>query len=136
VDSDFFLLLTYSTTGVTGLLPYGFSAVYFRAYIATVNAARFDAPTRGLNAALQGAGAIIGTFLFGFFVLDQNRFWKMPTRVRAYVGLSVLVVITVGTWLCSFMWQVCLEMFTRFRRLPLKERCSIPLAVKLRNCFL
>lgn len=43
------------------LLPMSFASNYFYAYQGAVNAGKFTAPTRALNAVLEGSGAIIGT---------------------------------------------------------------------------
>jgi hypothetical protein len=55
---------------VAALMPMFFASNYFYAYQGAVNAGMFDGPTRALNATLEGAGAIVGALLIGFFVLD------------------------------------------------------------------
>jgi hypothetical protein len=55
---------------VAALMPMFFASNYFYAYQGAVNAGMFDGPTRALNATLEGAGAIVGALLIGFFILD------------------------------------------------------------------
>ena len=69
-----------------------FASNYFYAYQGSINTARFDGPTRALNAVLEGAGAIVGALMIGFFVLDSER---IPRRTRGYIGLAVVILITI-----------------------------------------
>ena len=80
-----------------------FASNYFYAYQGAVNAARFDGPTRALNATLEGAGAIIGALLIGYTVLDL-RF--VHRRTRGYLGLAVVTVMTIIVWSVALSWQV------------------------------
>lgn len=84
-----------------------FASNYFYAYQGAVNAGMFDGPTRALNATLEGAGAIIGALLIGFFVLDNTRYGR---RTRGYLGLATVVIMTVIVWAVALSWQVT---FTR-----------------------
>ncbi|OBZ77670.1 UNC93-like protein 2 [Grifola frondosa] len=72
------------------LLPMFFASNYFYAYQGAVNAGRFDGPTRALNGALEGAGAIIGAVLIGYLVLDTK---FLHRRARGYFGLAVVAVM-------------------------------------------
>ncbi|KAJ3485966.1 hypothetical protein NLI96_g4585 [Meripilus lineatus] len=89
------------------LLPMFFASNYFYAYQGAVNALMFDGPTRALNGALEGAGAIIGALMIGFFVLDGKRFKR---RTRGYLGLGIVAGMTVIVWAVGLSWQVT---FTR-----------------------
>jgi len=89
------------------LLPMFFASNYFYAYQGAVNALKFDGPTRALNATLEGAGAIIGALMIGFFVLDGQRFGR---RTRGFMGLGVVTVMTAIIWACALHWQLS---FTR-----------------------
>jgi hypothetical protein len=89
-----------------------FASNYFYAYQGAVNAAKFDGPTRALNATLEGAGAIVGALMIGFFVLDGQRFHR---RTRGWLGLGVVTGITIIIWSCGLAWQVT---FTREDVLP------------------
>lgn len=84
-----------------------FASNYFYAYQGALNAAMFDGPTRALNAALEGAGAIVGALLIGFLVLDAK--WA-HRRTRGYIGLAVVTVMTIIIWAVGLSWQVT---FTR-----------------------
>lgn len=84
-----------------------FASNYFYAYQGAVNALMFDGPTRALNGALEGAGAIIGALMIGFFVLDGKRFKR---RTRGYLGLGIVAGMTVIVWAVGLSWQVT---FTR-----------------------
>ena len=84
-----------------------FASNYFYAYQGAVNAEKFDGPTRAVIAALEGAGAITGALLIGFFVLDANWFAR---RTRGWLGLAVVTVITIVVWSCGLAWQLT---FTR-----------------------
>lgn len=84
-----------------------FSSNYFYAYQGAINTAKFDGPTRALNATLEGAGAIVGALMIGFFVLDGTRFSR---RTRGWMGLGVVTAITLIIWSCGLAWQVT---FTR-----------------------
>jgi hypothetical protein len=85
------------------LLPMFFASNYFYAYQGSVNATVFDGPTRALNATLEGAGAIIGALLIGFFVLDAN---YMSRRKRGYLGLAFVTVVVIIVWSVGLSWQV------------------------------
>ncbi|KAH9830102.1 MFS general substrate transporter [Rhodofomes roseus] len=97
------MLHTLKDWRLLALLPMFFASNYFYAYQGSINTARFDAPTRALNAVLEGAGAIVGALLIGFFVLDGKRFGR---RTRGYMGLAVVVVLTIAVWACGLAWQV------------------------------
>jgi MFS family permease len=92
---------------ILALLPMFFSSNYFYSYQGAVNTAKFDGPTRALNATLEGVGAIIGALMIGFFVLDGSR---LRRRTRGFVGLGVVTTITVIVWACGLHWQLS---FTR-----------------------
>ena len=83
-----------------------FASNYFYAYQGSINTARFDGPTRALNAVLEGAGAIVGALMIGFFVLDSER---IPRRTRGYIGLAVVILITIAVWVCGLVWQTTFE---------------------------
>ena len=85
-----------------------FASNYFYAYQAAVNAAVFDAPTRALNATLEGAGAIVGALCIGYFVLDLKYFHR---RTRGYLGLAVVTVMTIIVWSVALSWQVTFDRF-------------------------
>ena len=85
------------------LLPMFFASNYFYAYQGSVNATVFDGATRALNASLEGAGAIVGALMIGFFVLDNK--W-MHRRNRGYLGLGVVTVMTIIVWSVALGWQV------------------------------
>ncbi|RPD55630.1 MFS general substrate transporter [Lentinus tigrinus ALCF2SS1-6] len=89
------------------LAPMFFASNYFYAYQGAVNTARFDGPTRALNAALEGAGAIVGALVIGYCVLDLKWFHR---RTRGYLGLAVVTVLTIIVWAVGLSWQVT---FTR-----------------------
>ena len=91
----------------TALLPMFFASNYFYAYQGAVNAGKFDGPTRAIIAALEGAGAIIGALLVGFFVLDANWFAR---KTRGWLGLAFVAVVTIAVWSCGLAWQLT---FTR-----------------------
>ncbi|KAH9980620.1 MFS general substrate transporter [Russula compacta] len=91
------------------LMPMFFASNYFYAYQGAVNAFYFDGPTRALNATLEGAGAIIGALMVGFFVLDGTRFRR---RTRGFIGLAFVTIITIVVWSCALAWQV------KFNRTP------------------
>lgn len=88
------------------LLPMFFASNYFYAYQASVNATVFDGPTRALNATLEGAGAIVGALFIGFFVLDGK---FLHRRARGYLGLAVVIVLTIIVWAVGLSWQVTFE---------------------------
>jgi len=92
---------------ILALLPMFFASNYFYAYQGAVNAGKFDGPTRAIIAALEGAGAIIGALLVGFFVLDANWFAR---KTRGWLGLAFVAVITIAVWSCGLAWQLT---FTR-----------------------
>ncbi|KAI0646682.1 MFS general substrate transporter [Trametes meyenii] len=89
------------------LVPMFFASNYFYAYQGAVNTARFDGPTRALNATLEGAGAIIGALLIGYFVLDLKFFHR---RTRGYLGLATVATMVIIVWSVALAWQVT---FTR-----------------------
>lgn len=83
-----------------------FASNYFYAYQGALNTARFDGPTRALNAVLEAAGAIVGALMIGYLVLDVK--W-LKRRTRGYLGLGVVVVITTIVWACGLGWQVTFD---------------------------
>jgi len=85
------------------LMPMFFASNYFYAYQGAVNAGKFTAPTRALNAVLEGAGAIVGALLIGFLVLDNPKFKR---RTRGWLGLGVVTVLTIVVWSCGLAFQV------------------------------
>ncbi|KAI9061564.1 MFS general substrate transporter [Trametes sanguinea] len=89
------------------LVPMFFASNYFYAYQGAVNAGRFDGPTRALNATLEGAGAIVGALMIGYFVLDLK---YLHRRNRGYLGLAVATVLVIIVWAVALAWQVT---FTR-----------------------
>ncbi|KAI0819382.1 MFS general substrate transporter [Trametes gibbosa] len=89
------------------LVPMFFASNYFYAYQSAVNTARFDGPTRALNATLEGAGAIIGALLIGYRCLDLK---VLHRRTRGFLGLAVVTTIVVIVWSVGLSWQVT---FTR-----------------------
>jgi hypothetical protein len=56
-----------------------------------------------LNATLEGAGAIVGALMIGFFVLDGNNFRR---RTRGFLGLAFVSTMTIVVWSCALAWQV------------------------------
>lgn len=90
-----------------------FASNYFYAYQGAVNSGMFDGPTRALNAALEGAGAIVGALLIGYLVLDTK---YLHRRARGYLGLGVVTVLTIIVWAVGLSWQVT---FTRADAAPL-----------------
>ena len=97
------MLRTLKDWRMFALLPMFFASNYFYAYQGSVNATVFDGATRALNASLEGAGAIVGALMIGFFVLDSK---YMHRRTRGYVGLGVVVVLTIVVWAVGLSWQV------------------------------
>ncbi|KAI0777807.1 MFS general substrate transporter [Trametes elegans] len=89
------------------LVPMFFASNYFYAYQGAVNTARFDGPTRALNATLEGAGAIVGALLIGYCVFDLKYFKR---RTRGYLGLATVAVLVILVWSVALAWQVT---FTR-----------------------
>lgn len=85
------------------LIPMFFASNYFYAYQAAINVYYFDGPTRALNGTLEGAGAIIGALIIGFFVLDGLPYRR---RTRGFVGLAFVSIITIVVWSCALAWQV------------------------------
>ncbi|EMD34617.1 hypothetical protein CERSUDRAFT_116782 [Gelatoporia subvermispora B] len=85
------------------LMPMFFASNYFYSYQGSVNAHRFDGPTRALNATLEGAGAIIGALLIGYLVLDLK---YLHRRTRGYLGLAVVTTMTIIIWAVALAWQV------------------------------
>lgn len=112
---------------ILALLPMFFASNYFYAYQGAVNAFHFDGATRkfsslacaqlcrlticertgAVNGALEGAGAILGALVIGFFVLDGTYFKR---RTRGYLGLTFVFVVTTVVWSAGLAWQVS---FTR-----------------------
>ncbi|KAF8582948.1 MFS general substrate transporter [Ramaria rubella] len=88
------------------LLPMFFASNYFYAYQGAINTAKFDGPTRALNATLEGAGAIVGAIMIGYLVLDGKRFAR---RTRGYMGLGVVSALTIIVWSCALAWQVTFD---------------------------
>ncbi|KAH9035631.1 MFS general substrate transporter [Lactarius pseudohatsudake] len=95
------------------LIPMFFASNYFYAYQGAVNVYYFDGSTRALNGTLEGAGAMIGALIIGFFVLDGLPFRR---RTRGFVGLAFVSIITIVVWSCALAWQVN---FTRTPRTKL-----------------
>jgi hypothetical protein len=102
------------------LMPMFFASNYFYAYQGAINVFYFDGPTRAhisiyccrapvqlylgaLNGTLEGAGAIVGALLIGFFVLDGTRFRR---RTRGLLGLAFVTIVTIIVWSCTLAWQV------------------------------
>ena len=56
-----------------------------------------------LNGTLEGAGAIVGALMMGFFVLDGTRFRR---RTRGFLGLAFVTIVTTVVWSCALAWQV------------------------------
>jgi len=91
---------------IIALLPMFFASNYFYSYQGAINAGKFDGPTRAVNGALEGAGAIIGALLIGYLVLDVK--W-LSRRKRGYFGLAVVSVLTIIVWSCGLSWQVTFD---------------------------
>ncbi|OJT02758.1 UNC93-like protein [Trametes pubescens] len=89
------------------LVPMFFASNYFYAYQGSINTNMFDGPTRALNATLEGAGAIVGALMIGYFCLDLK---FLRRRTRGLLGLGVVTVLVVIVWAVSLSWQVT---FTR-----------------------
>ncbi|KAI0824942.1 MFS general substrate transporter [Trametes gibbosa] len=85
------------------LVPMFFASNYFYAYQGAINTNLFDGPTRALNATLEGAGAIVGALMIGYFCLDLKWFAR---RTRGYLGLAVVTVLIVIVWSVALAWQV------------------------------
>ncbi|KAH9164517.1 MFS general substrate transporter [Lactarius sanguifluus] len=85
------------------LIPMFFASNYFYAYQGALNTFYFDASTRALNGTLEGAGAMVGALIIGFFILDGLPFRR---RTRGIVGLAFVSVITIVVWSCALAWQV------------------------------
>lgn len=83
-----------------------FASNYFYSYQGSINTARFDGPTRALNATLEGAGAIVGAVMIGYLVLDVK---GVGRRKRGYAGLAVVTVITIIVWSVALGWQVTFD---------------------------
>lgn len=62
-----------------------------------------------LNGTLEGAGAIFGALIIGFFVLDGTPFRR---RTRGLLGLAFVTLVTTIVWSCALAWQV------KFNRTP------------------
>jgi hypothetical protein len=52
---------------------------------------------------LEGAGAIVGALMIGFFVLDGTHFRR---RTRGFLGLAFVMILTIVVWSCTLAWQV------------------------------
>jgi Ion channel regulatory protein UNC-93 len=91
---------------LAALAPMFFASNYFYAYQGAINAAKFDGPTRALNATLEGAGAIVGALMIGFLVLDGKRFSR---RTRGFIGLGIVTSITTIVWACALHWQLSFD---------------------------
>ncbi|KAH9046962.1 MFS general substrate transporter [Lactarius deliciosus] len=91
------------------LIPMFFASNYFYAYQGAVNVYYFDGATRALNGTLEGAGAMVGALIIGFFILDGLPFRR---RTRGFVGLAFVSIITIVVWSCALAWQV------DFNRIP------------------
>lgn len=65
-----------------------------------------------MNATLEGAGAIIGALVVGFFVLDGS---YLKRRTRGFFGLAAVTLVTIVVWSCALAWQVN---FTRHSKIP------------------
>lgn len=100
------------------LLPMFFASNYFYAYQGAVNAGKFDGPTRTVIAALEGAGAITGALITGFFVLDANWF---PRKTRGWLGLASVSVITIVVWSCGLAWQLTFTRETIGKKINYKD---------------
>ncbi|KAH8992913.1 MFS general substrate transporter [Lactarius akahatsu] len=85
------------------LIPMFFASNYFYAYQGAVNVYYFDGATRALNGTLEGAGAMIGALIIGFFILDGLPFRR---RTRGFVGLAFVSILTIVVWSCALAWQV------------------------------
>ncbi|KAF9506195.1 hypothetical protein BS47DRAFT_1321920 [Hydnum rufescens UP504] len=85
------------------LVPMFFASNYFYSYQGAVNTFYFDGPTRALNATLEGAGAICGALIIGFFVLDGTHFKR---RTRGWLGLAFVTIITIAVWSCGLAFQL------------------------------
>ncbi|KAF8580213.1 MFS general substrate transporter [Ramaria rubella] len=83
-----------------------FASNYFYAYQGAINTAKFDGPTRALNATLESAGAIVGAIMIGYLVLDGKLFAR---RTRGYMGLGVVTAMTIIVWSCALAWQVTFD---------------------------
>jgi hypothetical protein len=59
-----------------------------------------------LNGTLEGAGAIVGALMIGFFILDGTRFRR---RTRGFIGLAFVATITIVVWSCALAWQVTFD---------------------------
>ncbi|KAF8582939.1 MFS general substrate transporter [Ramaria rubella] len=101
------ILRLFTDWRMLALLPMFFASNYAYAYQGALNAAKFDGPTRALNATLEGAGAIVGAIMIGYLVLDAR--W-LGRRGRGYVGLGVVSTLVGVVWACTLAWQVT---FTR-----------------------
>ena len=100
------------------LLPMFFASNYFYAYQGAVNAGKFDGPTRAVIAALEGAGAITGALIIGFFVLDAGWFAR---KTRGWLGLAIVSIITIIVWSCGLAWQLTFTRETIGRKINYKD---------------
>ncbi|TBU25016.1 major facilitator superfamily domain-containing protein [Dichomitus squalens] len=100
------LLRLFKDWRMVALAPMCFASNYFYAYLGAVNAARFDGPTRALNATLEGAGSIIGALFMGYVVLDIK---GLQRRTRGYLGLAVATAATIIVWSSGLAWQVTFD---------------------------
>ena len=95
-----------------------FASNYFYAYQGAVNAGKFDGPTRAVIAALEGAGAITGALIIGFFVLDATWF---PRKSRGWLGLAIVSLITIIVWSCGLAWQLTFTRETIDKKINYKD---------------
>lgn len=66
-----------------------------------MNSIRFS-PLMIYNSCFYQLGAITGALFIGY-VLDIDRFNR---RTRGYIGLALVVVITITVWSAALAWQV------------------------------
>jgi len=105
-EETFATIRLFTDWRMIALLPMFFVSNYFYAYQGAVNAGMFDGPTRAVNAALEGAGGIVGALITGFFILDIK---GVGRRNRGYLGLGAVTVMVVVVWACALSWQVTFD---------------------------
>jgi hypothetical protein len=71
-----------------------------------------------LNATLEGSGAIVGALIIGFFVLDGPPFKR---RIRGFLGLAVVTIVTIVVWSCALAWQVTFTRHTKIHKMHYSE---------------
>ncbi|KAH9035610.1 MFS general substrate transporter [Lactarius hengduanensis] len=98
------------------LIPMFFASNYFYAYQGALNVYYFDGLTHGT---LEGAGAMIGALIIGFFVLDGLPFRR---RTRGLVGLAFVSTINIVVWSCALAWQVKFDRTPRTKLLYTDSR--------------